>query len=316
MASSSSGRSQAKTAELSPGTAVSPVGVCGHQGPADSLADAEGVAEGVAEGELDGDAEGDADGDADGELDGEGVSNGADDGLGAALSDALADALADALEGAVVDDSAVAGRSAVRAAGETLAGTSLDPLGVGSALADSDADADTDALGLADADADTDALGLADADADTDALGLADADADTDALGLAVGLALGLADALASGRTTHGPSTSLRTSPGTSLAGRVSLTAGTAGANSSARATPVELNIEINSAKITLIETVIKVRRRAQKRPRHGAGTYEAIMGARVLNRGFCSSHQCHPRFDLHVAISRPLFCGHLGKNS
>ena len=292
MASSSSGRSQAKTAELSPGTAVSPVGVCGHQGPADSLADAEGVAEGVAEGELDGDAEGDADGDADGELDGEGVSNGADDGLGAALSDALADALADALEGAVVDDSAVAGRSAVRAAGETLAGTSLDPLGVGSALADSDADADTDALGLA------------------------DADADTDALGLAVGLALGLADALASGRTTHGPSTSLRTSPGTSLAGRVSLTAGTAGANSSARATPVELNIEINSAKITLIETVIKVRRRAQKRPRHGAGTYEAIMGARVLNRGFCSSHQCHPRFDLHVAISRPLFCGHLGKNS
>ena len=304
MASSSNGRSQAKTAELSPGTAVSPVGVCGHQGPADSLADAEGVAEGVAEGELDGDAEGDADGDADGELDGEGVSNGADDGLGAALSDALADALADALvdaladaladalEGAVVDDSAVAGRSAVRAAGETLAGTSLDPLGVGSALADSDADADTDALGLA------------------------DADADTDALGLAVGLALGLADALASGRTTHGPSTSLRTSPGTSLAGRVSLTAGTAGANSSARATPVELNIEINSAKITLIETVIKVRRRAQKRPRHGAGTYEAIMGARVLNRGFCSSHQCHPRFDLHVAISRPLFCGHLGKNS
>ena len=304
MASSSSGRSQAKTAELSPGTAVSPVGVCGHQGPADSLADAEGVAEGVAEGELDGDAEGDTDGDADGELDGEGVSNGADDGLGAALSDALADALADALvdaladaladalEGAVVDDSAVAGRSAVRAAGETLAGTSLDPLGVGSALADSDADADTDALGLA------------------------DADADTDALGLAVGLALGLADALASGRTTHGPSTSLRTSPGTSLAGRVSLTAGTAGANSSARATPVELNIEINSAKITLIETVIKVRRRAQKRPRHGAGTYEAIMGARVLNRGFCSSHQCHPRFDLHVAISRPLFCGHLGKNS
>ncbi|MCX6423295.1 MAG: hypothetical protein NTV96_01685 [Actinobacteria bacterium] len=131
-----------------------------------------------------------------------------------------------------------------------------------------------------------------------------------------MGLALGLADALASGRTTHGPSTSLRTSPGTSLAGRVSLTAGTAGANSSARATPVELSIEINSAKITLIETVIKVRRRAQKRPRHGAGTYEAIMGARVLNRGFCSSHQCHPRFDLHVAISRPLFCGHLGKNS
>ena len=306
MASSSSGRSQAKTAELSPGTAVSPVGVCGHQGPADSLAVAEGVAEGDAEGELDGDAEG--------ELEGEGVSIGADDGLGAALADALAGALDDALEDAVGDDSAVGGKSAVRAAGETLAGISLDPLGVGDALADSDADADVDSLGLADADSDV--LGLADADTDADAeelgvaLGLVDADAE------ALGLALGLADALASGRTKHGPSTSLRTSPGTSLAGRVSLTAGTAGTNSSARATPVELNIEINSAKITLIETVIKVRRRAQKRPRHGAGTYEAIMGARVLNRGFCSSHQCHPRFDLHVAISRPLFCGHLGKNS
>ena len=152
-----------------------------------------------------------------------------------------------------------------------LAVASLDPLGVGAAL------------GVADADADSDALELADADSDIEALGLADADSDIEALGLAVGLALGLADALASGRTKHGPSTSLRTSPGTSLAGRVSLTAGTAGANSSARATPVELNIEINSARITLIETVIKVRRRAQKRPRQSAGTYEAIMGAQVL---------------------------------
>ena len=173
------------------------------------------------------------------------------------------------------------GKSAVRAAGETLAVASLDPLGVGDALADSDADADVDSLGLADADSDV--LGLADADTDADAeelgvaLGIVDADAE------ALGLALGLADALASGRTKHGPSTSLRTSPGTSLAGRVSLTAGTASANSSARATPVELNIEINRARITLIETVIKVRRRAQKRPRQSAGTYEAIMGAQVL---------------------------------